>query len=70
MKNSELVNGALLDYMGSSLIIETQSFYPEFGKVEALIKLEQSSKNKIDLENFSLLYLDNRTAKRTVGCPT
>ena len=70
MRNSELVNGALLDYMGSSLIIETQSFYPEFGRVEALLKLEQSSKNKIDLGNFSILYLDNGTAKRTVGCPT
>ena len=70
MKNSELVNGALLDYTGSSLIIETQSFYREFGKVEAILKLEQSSKNKIDLENFSLLYLDSLSAKRTIGCPT
>ena len=70
MKNSELINGALLNYMGSSLIIETQSFDREFGKVEAILKLEQSSKNNIDLENFSLLYLHNRTAKRTVGCPT
>ena len=69
MKNSKLVSGALLDYMGSSLIIETQSYYPEFGRVEALIKSENSSENKIDLENFSLLYLENRKAKRTVGCP-
>ena len=70
MKNSKLVSGALLDYMGSSLIIETQSYYPEFGRVEALLKSEQSSENKIDLENFSLLYLENHKAKRTVGCPT
>ena len=70
MKNSKLVSGALLDYMGSSLVIETQSFYPEFGRVEALLKSEKSSKNMIDLENFSLLYLENSKAKRTVGCPT
>ena len=70
MKNSELANGALLDYMGSSLIIETQSFHREFGKVEAILKLEHSSKNKIDIENFFLLYFDDRTAKRTVGCPS
>ena len=68
MKNSETVTGVLVDYEGTSWTIETQSFYPDFGKVEAVLKLEGSAENELVLENFSLLYLDNRTAKRTVGC--
>ena len=70
MKNSKLVSGALVDYEGSSWIIEQQSFYPEFGRVEAFLKLEEPLYNKIDLENFYLLYLYNDIAKKTIGCPS
>jgi len=68
MKNSRSVTGVLVDYEGSSWTIEAQSFYPGFGRVEALLKLKEAAKNELDLENFSLLYLDNRIAKKTVAC--
>ena len=70
MRNNELVSSVLVDYEGSSWIIETQSFYPEIGRVEALLKLENISKNDINIDNFSLLYLDGKIAKRTIGCPS
>ena len=70
MKSSALVSGALVDYLGNSWIIEKQSFYPEIGRVEALIKLKDPSNKDIDKENFSILYLDSHIAKRTVGCPS
>ncbi len=72
MKNNEGMRSVLVDYEGSSWIIETQSFYPEIGKVEALIKSENYVGNymDIDLENFSLIYLDGKIAKRTIGCPS
>ena len=70
MKNSALVSGALVDYQGSSWIIQKQSFYPELGKVEALLQLKDPSKKDIDKENFSILYLHNHVARRTVGCPS
>ena len=68
MKNSGSVTGVLVDYEGSSWTIEDQSFYPGFGRVEALLKLEEPTINERDLENFSILYLDNRIAKKTVAC--
>ena len=70
MKNSELVRDVLVDYEGSSWIIEKQSFYPDTGKVVALLKLENISRNDIDIKNFSILYLDGEIAKRTIGCPS
>ena len=70
MKSSALVSGALVDYQGSRLIIEKQSFYPKLGRVEALLKLRDPSNEDIDKKNFSVLYLDNHIAKRTVGCPS
>ena len=68
MKNSERVTGVLVDYEGSSWTIEAQSFYPKFGRVEALLKLKEAKKSKLDLDNVSLIYLDNRIAKKTVAC--
>ena len=68
MKYSRSATGVLVYYEGSSWTIEAQSFYPRFGRVEALLKLKERTKSELDLENVSLLYLDNRTAKRTVGC--
>ena len=68
MKNSSAVTSVLVDYEGSSWTIETQSFYPRFGRVEALLKLKEAKESKLDLENVSLIYLDNRTAKKTVAC--
>ena len=50
MKNSALVSGALVDYQGSSWIIQKQSFYPELGKVEALLQLKDNSNKDIDKE--------------------
>ena len=41
----------------------------ESGRVEALLKLKDPSKKNKDKENFSILYLDNHIAKRTIGCP-
>ena len=69
MRNIELVSGVLVDYKGSSWIIETQSFYPEIGRVKALLKSKNISKNDISIDNFSLLYLDGKIAKKTIGCP-
>ena len=69
MKNNETVSSVLVDYEGNSWIIEKQSFYPKSGRVEALLKLKDPSKKNKDKENFSILYLDNRIAKRTIGCP-
>ena len=68
MKNSRSVTGVLVDYEGSSWTIEAQSFYPGFGRVEALFKLKEPTKSELDLENVSLLYLENRIAKKTVAC--
>ena len=68
MKNSRSVTGVLVDYEGSSWTIEAQSFYPKFGRVEALLELKESAKSELDLENVSLLYLDNLIAKKTVAC--
>ena len=70
MKSRALVSDALVDYQGSSWIIEKQSFHPELGRVEALLKLKDPSNKDIDKENFSILYLDSHIAKRTVGCPS
>ena len=72
MKNNEEMRNVLVDYEGNSWVIETQSFHPEVGKVEALIKSENISRNDMDLdvENFSLIYLDGEIAKRTIGCPS
>ena len=70
MRNNELVSSVLVDYEGSSWIIETQSFYPEIGRVEALLKSENISRNDINIDNLSLLYLDGNIAKRTIGCPS
>ncbi len=72
MKNNEQMSGVLVDYNGSSWIIETQSFYPEIGKVEALLKSENISRNdvEIDMDKISLIYLDGKIAKRTIGCPS
>ena len=69
MKSRMLVSDALVDYQGSSWIIEKQSFYPELGRVEALLKLKDPSKKNKDKKKFSILYLDNHIAKRTIGCP-
>ena len=70
MKSGALVSDALVDYQGSSWIIEKQSFYPELGRVEALLKLKDPSKKNQDKDNFSLLYLDGKIAKKTIGCPS
>ena len=70
MKSRTLVSDALVDYQGSSWIIENQSFYPELGRVEALLKLKDPSNKEIEKENFSILYLNNHIAKRTIGCPS
>ena len=70
MKSRTLVSDALVDYQGSSWIIENQSFYPELGRVEALLKLKDPSNKEIEKENFSILYLNNHTPKRTIGCPS
>ena len=70
MKNNETVSSVLVDYEGSSWIIEKQSFYPDTGKVVAFLKLENISRNNIDIKNFSILYLDGEIAKRTIGCPS
>jgi len=68
MKNSSSISSVLFDYEGNSWTIDAQSFYPKYGKVEALLKLKEAKKSKLDLENVSLIYLDNRTAKKTVAC--
>ena len=70
MRNNESVSSVLVDYEGSSWIIETQSFYPEIGRVEALLKSENISRDDINIDDFSLLYLDGKVAKRTIGCPS
>ena len=70
MRNNESVSGVLVDYEGTSWIIETQSFYPEIGRVEALLKSENISRNDLNIGNFSLLYLDGKIAKKTIGCPS
>ena len=67
MRNNKSVRSVLVDYEGDSWIVEKQSFSPKSGRVEALLKLKDPS-NK-DKENFSILYLDNHIAKRTIGCP-
>ena len=69
MKNNETVSSVLVDYEGNSWIIEKQSFSPNSGRVEALLKLKNPSKKNKDKENFSILYLDNHVPKRTIGCP-
>ena len=68
MKNSKSITGVLVDYEGSPWTIEAQSFYPEFGRVEALFELKEPTKSELDLKNVSLLYLDNLIAKKTVAC--
>ncbi|MDC3169924.1 protein-disulfide reductase DsbD family protein [Paracoccaceae bacterium] len=68
MRNSRSITSVLVDYEGSSWTIEAQSFYPRLGRVEALLKLKEATKSKLDLENVSLLYLDNLIAKKTVAC--
>ena len=70
MRNNELLSSVLVDYKGNSWIIEKQSFSPKSGRVEALLKLKDPSKKNKDKENFSIIYLDNHIAKRTIGCPT
>ena len=70
MRNNELVSDVLVDYEGSSWIVETQSFYPKIGIVEASLKLEDTSRNDINMDKISLLYLDGKVAKRTIGCPS
>ena len=70
MRNNELVSNVLVDYEGSSWIVETQSFYPKIGRVESLLKLEDTSRNDINIDKISLLYLDGKVAKRTIGCPS
>ena len=37
---------------------------------EALLKLEDTSRNDINIDKISLLYLDGKVAKRTIGCPS
>jgi hypothetical protein len=69
MRNNELLSSVLVDYKGNSWIIEKQSFSPKSGRVEALLKLKDPSKKNKDKENFSIIYLDNHIAKRTIGCP-
>ena len=59
MRNNESVRSVLVDYEGDSWIIEKQSYSPKSGRVEALLKLKDSSKKNKDKENFSILYLDN-----------
>ena len=68
MKNSSSIISVLFDYEGNSWTIDAQSFYPKYGRVEALLKLKEAKKSKLDLENVSLIYLDNRIAKKTVAC--
>ena len=69
IRNNESVSSVLVDYEGNSWIIEKQSFYPKSGRVDALLKLKDPSKKNKDRTNFSILYLDNHIAKRTIGCP-
>ena len=69
IRNNESVSSVLVDYEGNSWIIENQSFSPKSGRVEALLKLKDPSKKNKDKKNFSILYLDNHIAKRTIGCP-
>ena len=69
IRNNKSVSSVLVDYEGNSWIIEKQSFSPKLGRVEALLKLKDPSKKNKDKENFSILYLDNHIAKRTIGCP-
>ena len=57
MRNNESVSSVLVDYEGNSWIIEKQSFSPNSGRVEALLKLKDPSKKNKDKENFSILYL-------------
>ena len=70
MKNNETVSRVLVDYEGNSWIIEKQSFSPKSGRVEALLKLIDPLKKNQDKDNFSLLYLDGKIAKKTIGCPS
>ena len=35
-----------------------------------LLKSENISRNDISIDNFSLLYLDGKIAKKTIGCPS
>ena len=70
MKNNETVSRVLVDYEGNSWIIENQSFSPKSGRVEALLKLIDPLKKNQDKDNFSLLYLDGKIAKKTIGCPS
>ena len=69
IRNNKSVSSVLIDYEGNSWIIEKQSFYPKSGRVEALLKLKDRSKKNKDKKKFSILYLDNHIAKRTIGCP-
>ena len=69
IRNNGLVSSVLIDYNGNSWIIEKQSFSPESGRVEALVKLKDPTNKNKDKKNFSILYLDNHIAKRTIGCP-
>ena len=69
IRNNESVSSVLVDYEGNSWIIEKQSFSPKSGRVEALLKLKDPSKKNKDKKKFSILYLDNHIAKRTIGCP-
>ena len=70
IRNNESVSSVLVDYEGNSWIIEKQSFSPKSGRVEALLKLKDPSKKNKDKKNFSLLYLDGKIAKKTIGCPS
>ena len=70
MKNNQTVSRVLVDYEGNSWIIEKQSFSPKSGRVEALLKLIDPLKKNQDKDNFSLLYLDGKIAKKTIGCPS
>ncbi len=70
IRNNKSVSSVLVDYEGNSWIIEKQSFYPKSGRVEALLKLKDPSKKNKDKKKFSLLYLDGKIAKKTIGCPS
>ncbi len=70
IRNNESVRSVLIDYEGDSWIIEEQAFSPKSGRVEALLKLKDPSKKNKDKKNFSLLYLDGKIAKKTIGCPS
>ncbi len=70
-RNSKTISSALVDYEGNSWTIEAQSFYPKFGVVKAFIKpLENKKKRALNLEHFTLLYLDKLIANKTVACPS